>query len=139
MRSRENLAAVLLLILLVAAAYGVIRTGGEPARHREAHGPIANGVTGVDQSALIAAQQLVRQPTTADEVGFAEDALRLADQEMDLSFADAVRDAAAHPPTLTPAAQAVAARLQHAQQELTKDQAEAAFLQAAVKKAGATE
>src|SRR5262249_55943016 len=77
-------------------------------------------------------------PTTVDELGFAEDALRIADQEMDLAFADAVREAAARPPVPTKEAQAVTERLQQAEKELAADQAEAASLTAAVAKAGPT-
>jgi small-conductance mechanosensitive channel len=137
MPSRQNRAVVLLLILLLAAGYGVIRTGSGPARRRETHETIADAPR-VDQSAFLAAQQLVRWPTTVDELSFAEDALRISDQEMDLAFADAVREAAARPPALSREAKAVAERLQRSEKELAADQAEAASLAALVAKAGPT-
>jgi len=116
----------------------VIRTGTGPTQGRVARIATPDSSHGVDQSAFMTAQQLVRRPTTADELGFAADALRIADQEMDLAFADAVREAAAKPPVLTPEAQAVALRLQRAQRELAADRAEVVSLTAAVAKAGPT-
>jgi len=49
--------------------------------------------------------------------------LRLADYEVDLAFAAALRDAAENPPKLSPEAKEAVARLQKAQKLLEKDQA----------------
>jgi small-conductance mechanosensitive channel len=137
MKAKQNSAAVVLLVLLAAAIYGVFATGRE--------GPVSRGPTTrfspadsavvVDQSTLTTAQQLVRLPTTADERPLAEDALRLGDQEMDLAFAGAVREAATHPRAMTAEAKAIDARLQQAEQKLAADQALVAQLTAAVAKA----
>ena len=137
MRTKQNSAAVVLLVLLAAAGYGIFQTGREGAVSR---GPTArfsptDSAVVVDQSSLTTAQQLVRLPTTADERTLAEDALRLGDQEMDLAFADAVREAATHPRATTSEAQAIDARLQRAQTQLAADQAQVAQLTAAVSKA----
>src|SRR5262249_14403729 len=89
----------------------------------------------VDQSALLTAQRLVRMPTSADEQPFAQEALRLADKEMDLAFATAVRQAAEHPPVLSPEAKQIEANLQKAESALEADQAKVTQLTAAVEKA----
>jgi small-conductance mechanosensitive channel len=137
MKTKQNSAAVVLLVLLAAALYGVFLTGREGAVSR---GPTtrfspADSAVEVDQSSLTTAQQLVRLPTTADERPLAEDALRLGDQEMDLAFADAVREAATHPRAMTSEARAVDARLEQAEKQLAADQAQVAQLTAAVNKA----
>jgi len=139
MRSKQNSAAVVLLVLLVAAGYGVFQTGREGA---VSPGPIAHfsfsdSAFLVDQVSLGTALRLVRLSTTADERPLAEDALRLADQEMDLAFAAAVRQAANHPRPLSAEAQAIDARLQQAQTTLVADQAQVAELTTALSKANA--
>jgi small-conductance mechanosensitive channel len=78
---------------------------------------------------------LVRLPTTSAERSFAEDALRLADQEMDLAFAQAVRFTASQPRAMTPEAQALDAKLQRAQRALDADQTQVKELTAALAKA----
>ena len=139
MRSKQNSAAVVLLVLLVAVGYGVFQTGREGP---VSPGPIArfsfsDSAFLVDQVSLGTALRLVRLSTTADERTFAEDALRLADQEMDLAFAEAVRRAANHPRPLSAEAQAIDARLQQAQTTLVADQAQVADLTTALSKANA--
>jgi small-conductance mechanosensitive channel len=137
MKTKQNSAAVVILVLLAAAVYGVFQTGREEAVVRGAatrFSPADSAVV-VDQSSLTTARQLVRLPTTADERPLAEDALRLGDQEMDLAFADAVREAATHPRAMTTEAKAIDARLQQAEQKLAADQAQVTRLTAAVSKA----
>jgi len=56
--------------------------------------------------------------TTAEEKPFAEEALALADKEMDLAFAAAVLDAQEHPPVLSAEARTIQARLQKAEDAL---------------------
>jgi small-conductance mechanosensitive channel len=65
----------------------------------------------------------VRLPTTADERRFGEDALRLADQEMDLAFAQAVRQTTTQVRPLSAEAKEIAARLDLAQHTIAADQA----------------
>lgn len=138
MRLRQNSAVLILIIALVAVGYGVYAT------RRPVMVPLPNDVrrarsVGVDQSSLTTAEQLVRLPTTSDERPFAEDALRIADKEMDLAFAQAVRTAASRPRVNTPETKTIDARLQQAQRALTADQAAVASLTAATAKANPTE
>ena len=77
----------------------------------------------VDQSTLWTARWLAQMPTTAEERQVAEDALHLADKEMDLAFATAVRDAEQHPPALSAEAKKIEARVQKAEAAVAADQA----------------
>jgi len=123
MSFRHNSTLILLAGSLAAVVYGAYRTdprGSKPPPRRR--GPSDRAIV-VDQSSLMIAERVVRMPTTPDERSFAEDALRLADQEMDLAFAQAVRVAAAQPRSTSPEAKALDAQLQQAQRALTTDQA----------------
>jgi small-conductance mechanosensitive channel len=138
MKLTQKLAAIGLVLLLGATVYGLIRTTelpnaipspgkGKPAVPAQA--PL------VDQSPLKTAQQLAQLATTAEEAALAKEALRLADYEVDLTFAVALRDAAENPPKLSPEAQEIEARLRKAEKLLKKDQALVAQLTDAQAKA----
>jgi small-conductance mechanosensitive channel len=140
MKPKQKIAAIVLLALLGAVAYGLFRTGqpsSAPAINAKAayvgaaQGPI------VDQTPLLTAQRLVQMPTSAEEQPFAEEALRLGDHDMDLAFAAAVRDAEEHPPVLSAEAKEIEARLQQSERAVEADKAEIARLTAAYEKAGA--
>jgi small-conductance mechanosensitive channel len=77
----------------------------------------------------------VRMPTAEDERPFAEDALRIADNEMDLAFAQAVRRTLNQPRARTAEANEADARLQQALRALASDQAQVTSLTAALAKA----
>jgi small-conductance mechanosensitive channel len=138
MHSRQTVLAGAVVALLAAAAYGVYSTGTEP-RQGSTRGASASADSTpiLDESALRTAQALVRMPTTADEMPLAQDALRLADQEMDLAFADAVRQAAAHPQPMTAEAKTIEARLEHAEADRRADSALVAQIGAAGRTNGA--
>ncbi|HMA25932.1 MAG TPA: hypothetical protein VKP00_18090, partial [Gemmatimonadaceae bacterium] len=123
MRFKYNSAIVLLAGSLLAVTYAIYRTDPQdaPAPTRSARRSPSDRSIIVDQSSLITAERLVRMPTTPDERSFAEDALRLADQEMDLAFAQAVRLTAGQPRATSPEAQALDAQLQQAQRALAAD------------------
>ena len=141
MKVRFNSTFVLLLVALAAVAWGVYRT--------ERHDPLAAPRTArrnpsdrsvvVDQSSLITAEALVRMPTTPEERTFAQDALRLADQDMDLAFGQAVRMVAAQPRATTPETQSIETALRTAQRALAADQAQVKDLAAALAKASPAE
>src|SRR6185437_3051031 len=137
MRAKYNGLIILLVAALVAVGIGVFRTGyrAKPVQSQR-RGQTAQGVT-VDQSSLTTAERLVRMPTGPDERSFAEDALRLADQEMDLAFAQAVRATASRPPAATPESKEASARLSSAVAALVADSTDVAQLTAARAKASA--
>ena len=114
MRFKQDSVVLLLVASLIAVSYGAYRTGRRDPSASTGIGRRSPGGRSivVDQSALITAEQLVRLPTTPDERLFAEDALRLADQEMDLAFAQAVRQAASQNRPLSPEAKEIDAELQ---------------------------
>ncbi len=140
MKTKRKIAATVLLALLGAVAYGLFRTGqpaSAPTINTEAaYGGAAQGPI-VDQTPLLTAQRLAQMPTTAEELPFAQEALRLGDHDMDLAFAAAVRDAQEHPPVLSAEAKEIEARLQQSERAVEADRAEIARLTAAYEKAGA--
>jgi len=93
MKFRQNGGVILIALSLIAVVYGDRRTAPQaapPSARSARRAPLDRTIV-VDQSSLITAEQLVHMPTPADERPFAEDALRIADNEMDLAFAQAVR------------------------------------------------
>jgi len=137
MKFKANLAFIALVAALVLVGYGVYKTelpSGPPVRSTSRRNPADRPIV-VDQTSLITAEQLVRLPTTPDERSFAQDALRLADQEMDLAFAQAVRAIANQPKVTTPEVRALEQRLQSAQRSLAADQARVRELTAALESA----
>ena len=138
MKRKQETAAIVLVVLLGATAYGLVRTGQPPAASRNighlklvgvAQAPI------VDQTPLLTAQKLAQMPVSAEELPFAQEALRLGDKEMDLAFAEAVRGAQDHPPLLSAEAKEIQARLQKAQRALEADEAQVKQLTVAEDKA----
>lgn len=126
MKVKQNGAVVVIAAALLAVAYGVYETADQPAppsSRTAQRGPSYHPIV-VDQSSLATAEQLVRMPTTAEERPFAEDALRAADNEMDLAFAQAVRRTFNQPPAKSADANEAAARLQRALHALASDQAQ---------------
>src|ERR1700704_2985046 len=140
MKTKQKIAATVLVVLLGATAYGLFRTGqtaSAPATDTKvAFGGAAQAPI-VDQTPLLTAQRLAQMPTSTEEQPFAEEALRLGDHEMDLAFAAAVRDAEEHPPVLSAEAKEIQTRLQQAQKALEADKADVARLTAAYEKASA--
>lgn len=140
MKTKQGIIAIVLLVLLAATALGMFHTK-PPRTASPTSSPdefARNGqAPAVDQAPLITAQRLIRMPITAEELPFAQEALRLGDREMDLAFAAAVRDAEEHPLTLSASAQDIQARLQQVQRTLDADKARLAQLTAAAAKASA--
>ncbi len=140
MKTKRKFAAIALLALLGAVVYGLFRTGppaSAPTINTEAaYGGAAQGPI-VDQTPLLTAQRLAQMPTSAEELPFAQEALRLGDHDMDLAFAAAVRAAQEHPPVLSAEAKEIQARLLQSERAVEADKAEIARLTAAYEKAGA--
>jgi hypothetical protein len=74
-------------------------------------------------------------PTTAEELPFAQEALRIADHEMDLAYAAAERELDQHPAPLSADAKKIQARLKEAEDALDADNALVARLTAEEAKA----
>jgi small-conductance mechanosensitive channel len=73
----------------------------------------------VDQQPLITAQKLAALATAPEERDFAQNALRIADHEVDLAFAAALHQATEHAPSIPAAARHILARV-HALQDKVK-------------------
>jgi small-conductance mechanosensitive channel len=146
MKNLSRIAGVVLALLLGAAAYGIFRTeppaaslpvsttAGVGAGAATTSTP-AGSQPVVDQTPLKIAQQLAPLATLPEERPLAQDAIRLTDHELDIAFAAALRDAALHPPPLSPEAKEIQSRLQKAEKSLENDQALVAQLTAAAAKA----
>ncbi len=138
MKSKQRSAALILLLLLAATIYVVIRTSTTTPN---SIAPTTTTVSNpsepelVDHGPLQTAQQFAMMTTTAEEKPFAEEALALADKEMDLAFAAAVLDAQEHPPVLSADAKAIQTRLQKAEDALDSSKTRVDALTAAEAKA----
>jgi small-conductance mechanosensitive channel len=139
-KTTQKLLASTLVLLLGGAIYGLVRTGQPlavppaPTNSKSNHTAVGQAQL-VDQSPLKTAQRLAQMPASADEQQFAEEALRLADHDVDLAFAAAVRAVELHPPTLSAEAKEIQALRQKAEQALEADKEQIARLAAAEEKA----
>ncbi|HVP50576.1 MAG TPA: mechanosensitive ion channel domain-containing protein [Terriglobales bacterium] len=128
MKPHQRIILIVLLVLLAAAVAGVVLTRRPPspgrARHRQKREL-------VDQRPLETARNLAALAASPGERAYAARALRLADDEVDLAFAIALRDAAAHPPPPTPETQALVDRIKQLQARVDADQQSIAQLKQA--------
>jgi small-conductance mechanosensitive channel len=150
MKTFHKIAGVALVLFLAGAAYGIFKTQpvapsvptgaatttpaptATPSSH-PTPAPVQPQV--VDQTPLKIAQELAPLARLPGERQFAAEAIRLTDHEVDIAFTAALRDAALHPPALSPEAKEIQARMQKAEHGLTADQAQVAQLNAAIAKA----
>jgi small-conductance mechanosensitive channel len=125
MRKQQKIAAAVIVLLVIATVFGIWRTTTDSMDSGTGAGKgtaRTHAQSLVDQSPLKRAQRLAQQATTHDEKPLAQEALRLADYDVDLAFAEAIRDARLHPPPLSPEAKAEKARLDKAQKVLESEQ-----------------
>ncbi len=121
MKPVQKIAAVVLVVLLAASVFGLLRTGqrsGTPVAGQFANSTGTAQAPLVDQTPLLTAQRLARMPNGSEEEPFAKEALRLADHHMDLAYAAAERDAEEHPPVMSAQAKEILARLNEAEDAL---------------------
>ena len=135
----QRIAAAALALLLVLTGYGLWSTRAPPLTATQAvqapapaGAPASSAMPVIDGSTLLTAQRLARLANTPEEVPFAQQAVQLADNELDLAFTAAMRNLEAHPPVLSPAALAIQERLQSAQKELDGDNQDVKRLTAAL-------
>ncbi len=133
MKPRQKTLTVILVLLIGASVYGLLRTGqpaGQQIGGKAGNGGASAQAQMVDQSPLLTAQTLAKMQTSPEELPFAQEALRLADHHMDLAYAAAERDAEEHPPVLSAQAKEIQARLKNAEDALDADNALVARLTA---------
>jgi len=124
MRRTQQIAAIVIFILVGFTIYGLWATR-EPLPQvatSKANSSVPSAKSLVDQSPLKTARELAQLVTTPEERALAQQALHLADYEVDLAFDAALRQARLHPPALTPEAKEAQGRLQKAQKLLATDQ-----------------
>jgi small-conductance mechanosensitive channel len=103
MKSRQWLIALGLVGLVLAAVVGSILTRDlGPLAAPTSSGTATEQAPLVDERPLQTARAMVKLAAGADEHRFSDQAAELADNEVDLDFHDALRDAANHPVTPTP-------------------------------------
>ena len=145
MHALQKTAAAVLLTLLAAALYGVWATyqpapspelGTQGTSTQGSKTPSAvDSALAIDEHTLLTAQRLGALASTPEELPHAQAAAQLADHELDLAFAAALRQIEVHPPVLSAEAQKIAGRLQKSQKLLENDQAQVAQLSATVAQA----
>jgi small-conductance mechanosensitive channel len=127
---RQWIVVMGLLLLVVATIIGMIwsarPTGTSPTG--QAAKPSSATIPTVDQKPLETARRLATLAGTAEEQDFGHNALKLADHEVDLAFADALREAAEHPPQTTPELRQLEARAKQAESIVKADQDRIALL-----------
>jgi small-conductance mechanosensitive channel len=124
MKTNKLLLAAALVLLLLAASYGLLRTrSGDAAlvARLVTNAPVASQTSPVDDTPLTTAAELARAGISSDEVPLAQEALRVADHEVDLAFDAALHQAKDHPPVLKGEAKQIAERLDKAE-KLADDQ-----------------
>jgi small-conductance mechanosensitive channel len=139
----QKIFAALVLVLLAAASYGLWATRppaastpvGALSAAPQAENAPSGALPAIDESTLVTAQRLARLATTPEEAPFAQAAVQLADHELDLAFAGALRHLEAHPPVLSPEALEIQTRLTLAQQQLASDSERVKHLTDALAKA----
>jgi small-conductance mechanosensitive channel len=125
------------MLLMLLALVGAVLTrywinSVEPAETTQSK---PEAVVLVDQQPLITAQKLAAQATTLEGQEFAQNAVRLADHEVDLAFAAALHQATEHAPPIPAAARPILARVQSLQAKVQTEQKETSRLKEALAKA----
>ncbi|MGC1620630.1 MAG: mechanosensitive ion channel domain-containing protein [Candidatus Acidiferrum sp.] len=140
MKKRTKIAAVVLVLLLGATVYGLYRTEKPFGAIRAILAPLGmiKAQSMVDQTPLTTAQALAQLSNSPAEERLAQEALRIGDHEVDLTFAAALRDVTEHPPALSAEAKKIQDRLTRHQNALDNDNARVAQLTAATVKVSST-
>jgi len=123
MKSHQWLITVGLLILALAAVIGFFLTRDlGPLHSPTASGTEKEPTPLVDEKPLQKARALLKLASGEDERRFAERAEQLADNEVDLAFHDALRDAANHPVPHTPQNREFYEHASESEAQVTADQ-----------------
>jgi small-conductance mechanosensitive channel len=124
MKARQWITVAVLFVLVLATILGVFFTdsthSAAPAASKK--NAAVSQPPAVDQQPLQTARKLAALASTPEEQDFAHEALRLADYEVDLAFADALREAAEHPPAPTAEQRELTARASKAAAVVKNDQ-----------------
>jgi small-conductance mechanosensitive channel len=124
MKRLQRIAAIVIVLLAGFTVYGFWETRKPlpPVAGVGANPIEAPEKSLVDQSPLKTAQQLAQLATTHDERALAQEALRLADFDVDQAFDNALRRARLHPPPLSAEGKDAESRMQKAEKVLALGQ-----------------
>jgi small-conductance mechanosensitive channel len=124
MNKAQKIIGAVILLLLGFSIYGfwISRAPQTAGVDQSARKSKTAEVALVDLSPLKIAQQVAKLADTPDERALAQNALHRADEEVDLTFDSALRDALLHPQPPSAEAKEIQDRLQKAQKLLNADQ-----------------
>src|SRR5579864_2409010 len=128
MKRLHTLPAAILAVLLLACLVAVYVTRDSAPPRPAPVKSSASGQTLPDSRLLETATQMAARAETADEQNQAREALHLADHELDLAFAAALRDAAAYRAPSTGPLRDLIANINQLTTQITADQARIAQL-----------
>ena len=135
----QKMSALVLVLLLAAAGAAWWETAPPTARVTKQRAAAQAAAELVDQSTYTTAQRLARLAETPEEQAYAQSALRVADHALAFAFTTALRDAEAHPPTLSADAQRIQDRVRKSQGLLDSDQQRVTELTGALAQAKQTQ
>lgn len=120
MKASQWAVTMVLLLLVIGTAVGLIMTrdSGAPADVTRGRRPPL-----VDEQPIKTARATVSTVSDRDELRYAQQVLKLADHEVDLSFSSAMRDASEHPTPPTSETKKIYARVSQAQAAVAANQA----------------
>jgi small-conductance mechanosensitive channel len=121
---RFGLLGVLALLFVALLVGQHLAAGGDPSLEFNAPSALPPTAGLVDQSPLRLARQLATLAAVPQERQYAQNALHLADSEVDQAFASALRSATQHAPPLTGQALKVSQRLNALNDRIKAEQAE---------------
>jgi len=122
MRPMQKIFAIALVLLLAATVYGLVQTA-QPVHAPGSRNPAGTSTApAVDQTPILTAFQLAKMPRSEEEKPFAEQALEIADKDMDVAYAAAKRELEEHPAPLSAEAKQIRARLNQAEDALAADE-----------------
>jgi small-conductance mechanosensitive channel len=123
MKVRQWITVVALLALVAATVIGLFLTdNAQPVLPKRTAKNTAQAAPAVDLRPLQTARKLAALASTPEEQDLAHEALRLSDYEVDLAFADALREATEHPPAPTPEQHELTVRMSKAEAVVKGDQ-----------------
>jgi small-conductance mechanosensitive channel len=109
---------LLAFVLLAVVGLYLTRDGRQPSQGRG----LTRRAPLVDEQPLQTARNMAKLASSWEEQRYAQQALKLADHEVDLAFADALRDASEHPAPATPETKALYARVKQAEATVKAEQ-----------------
>ena len=135
----QKIFTLVLALMLAAAGLAWWETAPPTARVTKQRSAALAVAELVDTSTYTTAQRLSHLAETPEEQAYAQAALRVADHALAFAFTTALREAEAHPPTLSPEAQKIQDRLRKSQGLLDSDQQRVTELTGALAQAKQTQ